>query len=347
MSFIYSVLIAYLLSFTGIPEWLFILAIFLIFIFGTVVWFRLIQFFENIPMFGKALTLFHGVIVGLFVGLSISLMFGTDENISSFIAIIICSVLRYCCNETNNFEKVGFINIILSGLLYGASAVLILGFGLGTITQLVSKIEMWVQMSLVIIAFVFVFVLFIILANNRNIKYEKIRMQREKEEQEYKENVKKAQEEFKRLTEENLNMGDILIKGLMNDPDMEYSQLEVMQLTEDIKRFRELKNLYEAKQFYLSEYNEIVELINEMYNIGYNASVRKGKNDKFPLQSQINEQKDNIFFSGCSNVEELSKRYKNLCKAYHPDVYAGDEETFKAIHKEYELLMSRYQNSDI
>ncbi len=44
------------------------------------------------------------------------------------------------------------------------------------------------------------------------------------------------------------------------------------------------------------------------------------------------------FFSGCNTVEKLNKRYKALCKAYHPDNEGGDEETFIAIKQEYEEL---------
>jgi len=43
-----------------------------------------------------------------------------------------------------------------------------------------------------------------------------------------------------------------------------------------------------------------------------------------------------VYFSGCSNSEKLDKRYKSLCKTYHPDGEAGDEETFKVIQAEYE-----------
>ena len=44
------------------------------------------------------------------------------------------------------------------------------------------------------------------------------------------------------------------------------------------------------------------------------------------------------FFAGCDNLTKLEKRYKALCKTYHPDSEAGDEETFKKMHEEYEEL---------
>ena len=42
------------------------------------------------------------------------------------------------------------------------------------------------------------------------------------------------------------------------------------------------------------------------------------------------------FFRGCDTREKLEKRYKALCKTYHPDSEAGDEDTFKRMKDEYE-----------
>lgn len=47
---------------------------------------------------------------------------------------------------------------------------------------------------------------------------------------------------------------------------------------------------------------------------------------------------NSTFFSGCNTKEKLDKRYKALCKTYHPDGVIGDEETFKMIQNEYEQL---------
>lgn len=48
--------------------------------------------------------------------------------------------------------------------------------------------------------------------------------------------------------------------------------------------------------------------------------------------------KNATFFSGCNTLDKLEKRYKSLCKAYHPDSEGGDEETFKTLQVEYEQL---------
>lgn len=45
-----------------------------------------------------------------------------------------------------------------------------------------------------------------------------------------------------------------------------------------------------------------------------------------------------VFFSGCDTLDKLEKRYKNLCKAYHPDIAEGDTETFQKMQSEYQSL---------
>lgn len=47
------------------------------------------------------------------------------------------------------------------------------------------------------------------------------------------------------------------------------------------------------------------------------------------------------FFAGCDSLQKLEKRYKALCKTYHPDSEAGDEETFKKMQEEYEELKGK------
>ena len=52
------------------------------------------------------------------------------------------------------------------------------------------------------------------------------------------------------------------------------------------------------------------------------------------------------FFNGCDTIEKLEKRYKALCKTYHPDSEAGDEETFKKMKDEYEERKEMLKNSN-
>lgn len=51
-----------------------------------------------------------------------------------------------------------------------------------------------------------------------------------------------------------------------------------------------------------------------------------------------NPARNSIFFSGCTSRNKLDKRYKSLCKAYHPDAEGGDSETFMVLTEEYNRL---------
>lgn len=51
-----------------------------------------------------------------------------------------------------------------------------------------------------------------------------------------------------------------------------------------------------------------------------------------------------VFFRGCNNKESIIRRYKELCKIYHPDSGNGDIETFREIADEYENIL---KNSNI
>lgn len=45
------------------------------------------------------------------------------------------------------------------------------------------------------------------------------------------------------------------------------------------------------------------------------------------------------FFEGCKTPEAIKKRYRDLCKVYHPDSGNGSEAIFEAICDEYNSLM--------
>lgn len=45
-----------------------------------------------------------------------------------------------------------------------------------------------------------------------------------------------------------------------------------------------------------------------------------------------------VFFAGCDNLDKLEKRYKALCKTYHPDIAEGDTETFQKMQAEYQQI---------
>ena len=46
------------------------------------------------------------------------------------------------------------------------------------------------------------------------------------------------------------------------------------------------------------------------------------------------------YFNGCTTEDEIKKRYRDLCKVFHPDSDNGDQETFLKIKEDYEALLS-------
>ncbi len=49
------------------------------------------------------------------------------------------------------------------------------------------------------------------------------------------------------------------------------------------------------------------------------------------------------YFNGCNSMESLQKRYKDLCKVYHPDAGNGSTEIFTEIQAAYENLKKKYE----
>ena len=49
------------------------------------------------------------------------------------------------------------------------------------------------------------------------------------------------------------------------------------------------------------------------------------------------------YFNGCNSLESLQKRYKDLCKVYHPDMGNGSAEIFSEIQAAYENLKKKYE----
>lgn len=67
----------------------------------------------------------------------------------------------------------------------------------------------------------------------------------------------------------------------------------------------------------------------------------------FKLVNEASPSKEtSSFFRGCNTMEELTKRYRNLTKTFHPDLEAGDEETMKLVNAEYERLKSEFASKN-
>lgn len=51
---------------------------------------------------------------------------------------------------------------------------------------------------------------------------------------------------------------------------------------------------------------------------------------------------DISFFIGCDTKEKIIKRYRALCKVYHPDSQTGNTEMFKKLKEAYEMEMGKF-----
>ena len=64
-------------------------------------------------------------------------------------------------------------------------------------------------------------------------------------------------------------------------------------------------------------------------------------------QSKYNSFADDsgaVFFRGVTNILALKKRYRDLCKIFHPDNIAGDNHIFRLVTEEYERLLEAFKN---
>lgn len=54
---------------------------------------------------------------------------------------------------------------------------------------------------------------------------------------------------------------------------------------------------------------------------------------------------ENDLFGGCSNLDEVKKRYRSLCKVYHPDE-GGHEGMFNQIQNQYEEKLVKFKDAE-
>ena len=71
------------------------------------------------------------------------------------------------------------------------------------------------------------------------------------------------------------------------------------------------------------------------------------RNDLFDQMDEIlalaeNPAFQSSFFNGCNSRTQLDKRYRELCKIYHPDAATGDQELFIEMQQEYKELKGQF-----
>lgn len=147
--------------------------------------------------------------------------------------------------------------------------------------------------------------------------------------------------------EEALEMEEILNDHTGTIDDLYNEIISVLSIKNDVL----LKNQWNE---YLKDLSDLIDVIemdyhNEiphrefkkmLYKVRY---LDRQRNDLFEGIDRILELAENpantsVFFAGCNSREQLDKRYKELCKAYHPDSVGGDQDTFVDMQLEYREL---------
>ncbi len=147
--------------------------------------------------------------------------------------------------------------------------------------------------------------------------------------------------------EEALEMQDILNDHTGTIDDLYNEILTALSIKNDVL----LKNRWNE---YLTDLSDLIDLIEKEYHneIPHREfkkmlyKVRRldqQRNDLFDGIDMILELAENpantsVFFTGCNTREQLDKRYRELCRAYHPDSAGGDQDTFVEMQLEYKEL---------
>ncbi|MCR5477824.1 MAG: J domain-containing protein [Lachnospiraceae bacterium] len=67
--------------------------------------------------------------------------------------------------------------------------------------------------------------------------------------------------------------------------------------------------------------------------------TQEGYEDRIPYREE-DRREPSGFFGDCTDEASIKRRYRDLCKVYHPDNGNGSERIFLAIKEEYEDLMN-------
>ena len=92
-------------------------------------------------------------------------------------------------------------------------------------------------------------------------------------------------------------------------------------------------------------------ILNDHYGEKPDANDDDRMKAEFRYEQETEKEKENErsstpgqitgYFNGCKTEDEIKKRYRDLCKVFHPDSENGDQETFLKVKADYEALMGK------
>lgn len=99
-------------------------------------------------------------------------------------------------------------------------------------------------------------------------------------------------------------------------------------------KYHSLSNDVEMMEQYLSDTKDIIPTRHEHdWDAGYDTSGPSEK-DTDDIDS---------YFHGCSSKDEVTKRYRALCKVFHPDSSTGDTDEFRKLQSSYEDALKKFE----
>ncbi|MEF9983023.1 MAG: J domain-containing protein [Oscillospiraceae bacterium] len=154
-------------------------------------------------------------------------------------------------------------------------------------------------------------------------------------------NLQKCEEAMESLKElfDNIEFVHQQVDAAINvkkDSSLSYDFATYIQLLEEINNELEKQNAEIPCDYFEKKLIPMIELAKKQAK-----SIEKDAFAILNVQAKnANKKNQSIdFFGGCETTEEIKKRYKSLCKVYHPDV-GGHEETFKQLQNQYEMQMA-------
>ncbi len=106
-----------------------------------------------------------------------------------------------------------------------------------------------------------------------------------------------------------------------------------------IRYFILKKNLFSQMADYEDYGDEDDEVDDEAYEEYQRQQARREWQERQMQERKRSEAPSPGFFNGCKDAASIKRRYRDLCKVYHPDAGNGSSEVFNKITEEYNRLI--------
>ena len=148
--------------------------------------------------------------------------------------------------------------------------------------------------------------------------------------------IRKLDKEYNDIVENFLEIHKVAIEIVKrNEKKRTISTKEKDKLKEYLT---EMDNILNEFTRLVCQYEDIIDEIKETEKKGQKEKREYKKDENYNIREKTSTENSFGFFDGCDSQESLDKRYRALCKIYHPDNINGDEDVFKCIVEEYDCV---------